>query len=1053
MLEIRLFGSPQIFLDGQPARIERRKSRALLYYLAAHHQAQKREHLLSVFWPDSARPAAQQVLRTTLYGLHKSLGPDLQLEGDEVGLAVGSQIDVRDFEQILSASPADPRALNDAMDLYQGDFLENFSLPDTQIFEDWASIEREHYRRMAVGGLESLSTLYENSQNYSAALAALDRALAFNPLQEDLQRETIRLQFLAGDRPGAIRRYDDLRKLLDEEMGVLPMAETRSLYDSILSDHPETNSRIANRPITAGRRATLASSNQGQNLKIQNNTSKSEFLLPFEGRDVELQTLSDLAERRQLVLIEGEPGIGKTRLVEEFFGAHPTLILRGAGRELEQTLPYQPVIEALRGLLACSEWARLKQAVLANLSPVWLSEMSRLLPELATSLPSGQQPSSAANESRLWEGLHQFLNTLTTLVQAATPSSTITIFLDDLQWADASTLGLLAYLIRQPTVGEFGFIAATRPIIARTPLMSFVQALNREDKLTRLALPRLTAADVLKISRKLSPNFAQPLSGWLYQTSEGSPFVLAELARYAYETRLLNSEGALNLSEFSATPIVPQTVYGLIQSRLVRLSDSARRVLDAAVAAGREFEFEVVARAAALSDTAALDALDELRLSGLVHPTASGDRFTFDHTMTMEVAYREVGDPRHRMLHRRVAEALETLYSDRLESISGQLAQHFSEGRDFKRASPYAVMAGKEAVRLAGWTEAIAFFEMALQGAAANQRSAILISLGEAQARGGHSVQASESFREALNLIQTGDQGQIDIGQVLDVQQSLARSLLLQARYQEVIAMAQAIYDQDGPSSKILAQFLWGTALSLEGSDLEEAARHLQLAHEIARAEPSVNQAPLAQIMFELGGVAAQLGDLPKAIQYYKNSLEAASLDTSEKSLEQVILANNNLAYHLHLMNDPKAEEYALTGLNLAREKGFVAFQSYLLSTLGEIALAKGDLDEAEKDFEEGLANAVRISFPERVAGLTANLGLVALERDQIPLAIYRLSTALGQADALGTRHLAAQIRIWLAPLLPPAEARTRLAEARAIAESSGRKRLLAEIEQLEKKF
>jgi hypothetical protein len=124
--------------------------------------------------------------------------------------------------------------------------------------------------------------------------------------------------------------------------------------------------------------------------------------------------------------------------------------------------------------------------------------------------------------------------------------------------------------------------------------------------------------------------------------------------------------------------------------------------------------------------------------------------------------------------------------------------------------------------------------------------------------------------------------------------------------------------------------------------------------------------------------------------------------------------------------------------------------QPYLLSTLGEIALADGDLDTAEQKFEAGLALAERLAMPERVAGLTANLGLVAQRRGQHDLAIHRLSTALAQADALGTLHLAAQIRLWLAQLLPSQEARRRLAEARLIAETSGRGRLLEEAHRLE---
>ena len=171
----------------------------------------------------------------------------------------------------------------------------------------------------------------------------------------------------------------------------------------------------------------------------------------------------------------------------------------------------------------------------------------------------------------------------------------------------------------------------------------------------------------------------------------------------------------------------------------------------------------------------------------------------------------------------------------------------------------------------------------------------------------------------------------------------------------------------------------------------------------------------------------------------------SASFPAIPDILQVKVLALNNLAYHLRLIGDPTAMEYARTGLSLAREQGAITLMPYLLSTLGEIELDQGDLSAAQSYFDDGLALAERLSIPERIAGLTANLGLVARERGENALAIHRLSTALARADALGTQHLAAQIRLWLAPLLPPAEARARLAEARAIAESSGRRRLLEE--------
>jgi hypothetical protein len=153
------------------------------------------------------------------------------------------------------------------------------------------------------------------------------------------------------------------------------------------------------------------------------------------------------------------------------------------------------------------------------------------------------------------------------------------------------------------------------------------------------------------------------------------------------------------------------------------------------------------------------------------------------------------------------------------------------------------------------------------------------------------------------------------------------------------------------------------------------------------------------------------------------------------------------------LLGDPQAEMHVALGLQLAQESGVLGLQPYLHSTNGEIALARGDLDTAEREFREGLALAERINLPERVAGLTANLGLVAKRRGQTALAVHHLTAAQARAEALRMTHMATQIQIWLAPLLPPDQARAALAAARATAEASGRQRLLEEIAQAEREI
>lgn len=1049
MLAVSLLGTPTLTLEGKPLALSRRKSRAILYYLAAQRTPLTREQLLEFFWPDLDRPAAQQTLRTTLHGLRKALGSYLLVDENNLGLAPETEIDVRRFEAGLQSPSVDLPSLISQLALYRGDFLEGFRLPDIPAFDDWAAIEREHYRRLAVRGFTTSSQLREAQGDFAAALEALNRALAFDALQEDLQQAAMRLHYLAGDRAGAIRRYDSLRKLLDEEMGVPPMAETRAVYDSILNDSLQPP------PSERNRRATKRLPSPSSVVPAEERGRPIRDQLPFTGRGAELQTLHHLTVSQKFTLLEGEPGIGKTRLAEEFINTANALTLQGSAHELEQSLPYQPVIEALRSLLTHADWPALQTDLRTTFPPIWLTEVARLLPELDSATTPPASAPAPADESRLWEGLHQFLVTLAT-------HQPVIFFIDDLQWADTSTLALLGYLIRKAP-GRIFFLAAARPISPRSPLAALLPTLTRDDRLARLRLSRLDVTQITAIVHNLCTHsqHQEVLSDWLVRASEGNPYVLAELIRHARDTGLITADGQVNLDVLSGSPIVPQSIYTLIQTRLNRLSEAARRVLDAAVAIGRDFEFEVAYRAAGLSESAALNALDELQAAALVRPLAEPEPatavtpnqflYTFDHSLTLEVAYREVGEIRHRLLHRRVAEALETVYSPRqLDSVAGLIASHFIEGNAPDRAAPYALRAGRQAVRLAAWKEAAEFFEQALAiDPDAPQRYPINMELGEARFRANALAPAAEAFRAALAAATPGttEADQAHLG--------LARSLFPQARFAEAVEHLGHVSDSP-PAIAAQREFTWGATLSVEGDDLAAAAEHLRRAEAHLAPLNSPGDLPLlAQIRFELGSVAAQQGELPKAVALYREALEIAEEAPGDTAVTQRILAYNNLGYHLHLLHDADTEraahESAEQGLQLAQAKGVLTLQPYLLSTLGEIALAANELDLAERYFTEGLALAEQLSMPERLAGLTANLGLVARARGQNDLAIHRLSTALAHADALGTRHLAAQIRLWLIPLLPAAQARTYLADVRTFAETSGRQRLLEEVRQLDK--
>lgn len=1029
MIEILLLGQPQIRRDGETIRIARRKNRALLYYLAAHARPQNREHLQSLFWPESERNSSQQALRTAVYLLRRELGDVIQADTEDILLKDHVQVDSRELDRWMSTppTPGDAESFRLALDRYRGDFLEGFSLPDSPDFDHWVVTEAEYYRRLVRQGWVRLSRLNEQQEDYGQALTALDRALAYDPLQEDLQRDAIRLAYLAGNRPDAVRRYDELRKLLEEELGVPPMLATRQLYDEIIMDDLPAETITRNQPALRAVRPI------------------DRDMLPFTDRQAELKSIEEALGAGKMVLIEGEPGIGKTRLAEEFFRRSKASIARGTAHELEHHLPYQPVISALRSLILSERWARIKPTL--DLSLFWRGELNRLIPDLFHESASTEAALATGSESRLWEAVNQFFLSISRI-------RPVILFIDDIQWADESTLSLLGYLSRQMGTG-FNILVTARPVPVRSPAATLIQSLIRSDRLCRIPLSRLTTSGVFAATEKLTTQPNPMLSQWLAERSEGNPYILVELVRSLRDQDIISASGGVDADKLSRTMLVPPSVYGLVASRLAMLSESARRVVDAAVAAGRDFELEVVTHAAGLSHEAGLDAVDELRSSGLIrellpdtpsHPTA--DQFTFEHNLILEVAYQEVGEARHRLMHRKVAEAIELLHRSEIDRWAGVLSFHYREANNIDRAAGYAYTAGKQAARLSAWKEAISFYGLALQKSQSPaQELEIWNSLAQVWNLSGEPARASQAYEKAITLAGA------DRSQAERLKLDLGYTYLVQARFQETIAIAREVLSVGiGETSR--AEFLWGTALSIEGSDLQGAVEHLELARKSCDPQDT---AQLADITFELGSISAQQGDLLAAVDLYRQALEMAKdeyqLHQGDMILMRYILSHNNLAYHYHLLGDPRAEPHALEGLSLAREHGAVTSLPYLYSTLGEVRLGQGRLEDAESAFREGLDYAERIKHPERTAGLTANLGLVAVQKGEASKAVHNLSKALALADSLGTHHLSAQIRIWLAPLLPGGEARRYLQEARAIAEAGGRNRLLQELEQAESKL
>ena len=229
-LRVSLLGAPSIAVGRNRIETDTRKATALLAYLAVSEQPQRRATLAALLWPDTDEQKARGALRRTLSVLRTALGDRwLDAEGETIDLDRASvRVDVREFRAAIRSGH-----LADAAKLYRGDFLEGFSLRDSSEFDDWQAAQADALRSEYAGALAQLTAAAERAGDLTAAITHAKRHLALDPLHEPAHRDLMRLYARSGDRSAALRQYHEAMRLLDQELGVAPVAETRALRDAI----------------------------------------------------------------------------------------------------------------------------------------------------------------------------------------------------------------------------------------------------------------------------------------------------------------------------------------------------------------------------------------------------------------------------------------------------------------------------------------------------------------------------------------------------------------------------------------------------------------------------------------------------------------------------------------------------------------------------------------------------------------------------------------------------------------------------------------------------
>jgi DNA-binding SARP family transcriptional activator/tetratricopeptide (TPR) repeat protein len=1080
-LILTLLGGFRARIDSSsPLALPTRKAKALLAYLALPAgTAQPRDKLASLLWGSTLETTARTSLRQTLYALRKSLGDAeprvLAIDGETVRLEPNAvSVDVRDFE--LRAAEATAAALAEAAALYQGDFLDGLTVAEPP-FDDWVLGHRERLREVAVKSLTGLLAHHRAAGSTDAAVQTALRLLELDALQEPVHRALMQLYVETGRRGSALRQYQLCVATLQRELRTEPEAETKALYHEILRGRhvmPERPTR-SEPPATAKRLAHQTALTE----------PPAAWEPPLVGRQRDLARLREaldraLGGRGQLVVLIGEAGAGKSRLVGELAaGATRRLarVLLGRCYETERILPFAPWVHALRAGRVVDE-----REIFDTLEAGWRDELRRLLPELSNENTPAAASSASEHASRSGGDPRYPLEAISELLKRLTRRQPLVVVLEDAHWADEMSVRLLAFLGRRVHEMPLLLVVTVREEeLADVGLLrQSLNELDEHDEVLTLAVSPLSRADTVSLVQALAPpalpyELVAQLAQDAWRISDGNAFVVVEVMHALREGQTISLTRRLPL---------PAKVRTLVVQRLDRLSERARRLVAVAAVIGRQFDFALVQRAADMSEREAAEGVEELVRHRVLR--GAGDGLEFSHDYIREVATGGLPPPLRMALHRRVAESLEDLHGPDSATHALALGTHYRNGEAWEKAAAFLGVAGRQAAMRSAHQEAVACFEEALSALRRlparrelDERDLDLrIELRQSLYPMGRFADLVRHLREAERIAEKlGDRPRLArvaayISNHAWITGDLSHAL---AFGQRALALADAI-----PSTGLsveanfrLGQVHWSLGRYREAVSLFErcgtaAEPQGMVAYfgpsgwptEFALAELSMYY--IAAPLTELGRFDEALGAARRALEFARRIDRPFALAGAYAALGRAHLYQGRFgeaaaalsrglqvcrrwefSVHRPWLAAALGHTYALAGrvskglsilrraVDEAERLGNVSGQAWRLASLGETLLLAAKPDEAATRADQALEQSRRRGERGHEAWALRLQADIAASRNFPDVAQARFQEALELAGTLEMRPLQARCQLGLAPVL---HAQGRTEEARAAA-------------------
>ncbi|HZQ77740.1 MAG TPA: BTAD domain-containing putative transcriptional regulator [Acidimicrobiia bacterium] len=664
MVEFRILGPLEVVRDGRAVEPGSPKQRALLLNLLVHHgQVVSRDRLIDDLWAGSPPATGLGVLQNYVSQLRKALGPGAVLtRGPGYVLDVDpADLDSIRFERLVEEAGAalragDPaeavEAVRRGLALWRGPALVDVA------GEPFAGAEIARLSELRAAAVETELEAELAAGRHRDVIGRFEALLADYPLRERLWWLLVLALYRSGRQADALRAYQRARGRLRDELGIDPGVELRELESAVLRQDPALDWRPPERRGGTGPPARRLTG-------------------PLFGRAEERDTLLRFLDAAAgdgpggLLLLVGEPGIGKTRLLEEA-GAH--LEERGgvaaAGRayDVEIGRPYGAWMDALRSV----PLPPLPDAVRRDLAP--------LLPELSA------ERIDLDDAGRLYDAVAALLTQLA-------ERGPVVVLLDDVHWLDEPSAALLHFAVRRLAGRDVAFVATARSgeLDDNVACRRVVEALRRDDVLTELPVGPLAVSTIADLTRPIAPD-ADPVR--IARASNGNPLLALEMAR-----ALARGDDPLS-----------SRLDGLIADRLGRLSEDAATLVPWLAAFARGIDAALLAEAVEAEATDLFAPLGELERHGVIRPGDDGT-YGFSHDLVRDAAYRRISAPRRVVLHGRIGRVLDGA-ADPDDALAADAARHADAGRDSATCAAACVRAARRCLRLLAYEAAEELIEL-----------------------------------------------------------------------------------------------------------------------------------------------------------------------------------------------------------------------------------------------------------------------------------------------------------------------------------------------------